>query len=97
MKDARLRRVPTLFIRFEDLVSNPEPELRSIMSFLLGMRDLTGTNAERRIQEVLSMGKSATSVYDHKQSMLQFASILERVAGLDSGNPSSNAPFLRLC
>ena len=78
MRDARLRRVPTLFLRFEDLVANPEPELRSIMSFLLGVKDLTGTNAERRIFEVLSMGKSATRVYDLKQSTLRFNSNVHR-------------------
>ena len=49
MNDAKFRRVPMLFIRFEDLVMNPEPELRNMMSFLLGQKDLTGTNAERRI------------------------------------------------
>ena len=49
MRDARLRRLPMLFIRYEDLVANPEPELRNLMSFLIGVRDLTGTNAERRI------------------------------------------------
>ena len=78
MREARLRRVPTLFLRFEDLVANPEPELRSIMSFLLGVKDLTGTNAERRIFEVLSMGKSATRVYDLKQSTLRFNSNVHR-------------------
>ena len=56
MNDAKFRRVPTLFIRFEDLVMNPEPELYNMMSFLLGKRDLTGTNAERRIKEVIGMG-----------------------------------------
>ena len=78
MREARLRRVPTLFLRFEDLVANPEPELRSIMSFLLGVKDLSGTNAERRIHEVLSMGKSATRVYDLKQSTLRFNSNVHR-------------------
>ena len=58
--DSKFRRVPMLFIRFEDLVLNPEPELYNMMSFLLGKRDLTGTNAERRIKEVLAMGSGAT-------------------------------------
>ena len=68
MADARNRKVPILFIRFEDLVADPEPELRSIMSFLLGRADLRGTNAERRINEVLAMGTQATRVYDLKES-----------------------------
>lgn len=56
MNDAKSRCVPILFIRFEDLVMDPEPELYSMMSFLLSKRDLIGTNAERRIKEVLAMG-----------------------------------------
>ena len=71
MKDAKFRDVPMLFVRFEDLVDNPEPELYNMMSFLLGKRDLTGTNAERRIQEVLAQGKSATQVYSLKESTVR--------------------------
>jgi len=55
VKDAKFRDVPMLFIRFEDLVMNPKPEIENMMRFMLGIRDLTGTNAERRIQEVLAM------------------------------------------
>ena len=68
MNDAKFRKVPTLFIRFEDLVMNPEPELYNMMSFLLGKRDLTGTNAERRIKEVIDMGSNATQTYTLKDS-----------------------------
>jgi len=35
-KDAKFRDVPMMFIRFEDLVMNPEPELYNIMRFMLG-------------------------------------------------------------
>ena len=49
LHDARLRKVPTLYVRYEDLVSAPEREMRDIMRFMLGVNDLTGTNAERRI------------------------------------------------
>ena len=52
MKDSKFRQVPMLFIRFEDLVMEPEPQLYNIMRFMLGKKDLTGTNAERRIKEV---------------------------------------------
>ena len=68
MDDAKLRQVPVMFVRFEDLVMNPEPELYNMMSFLLGKRDLTGTNAERRIKEVLAMGTKATETYSLKES-----------------------------
>ena len=68
MHDAKFRQVPILFIRFEDLVMNPEPELYNLMRFMLGTRDLAGTNAERRIKEVLAMGTSATQTYSLKDS-----------------------------
>jgi len=47
---------------------NPEPELYNLMRFMLGKHDLTGTNAERRIKEVLSMGTQATQTYSLKDS-----------------------------
>lgn len=68
MKDAKFRDVPILFIRFEDLVMNPEAELYKMMKFMLGKRDLTGTNAERRIKEVIAKGAKATQTYNLKES-----------------------------
>ena len=50
---------------------NPEPELRNMLSFLLGVRDLTGTNAERRLNEVIAMGRNATQTYTLKDSTKQ--------------------------
>jgi len=35
MKDARNREVPTIFVRYEDLVMNPRPELETLMKFFL--------------------------------------------------------------
>lgn len=68
MNDAKFREVPMLFIRFEDLVSNPEPELYNLMRFILGIQDLNGTNAERRIKEVIEMDKKVTETYQLKES-----------------------------
>ena len=68
MNDAKFRNVPTLFLRFEDLVMNPEKELTNMMRFLLGRNDLAGTNAERRIKEVIAMGDTATQTYTLKES-----------------------------
>ena len=57
------------------MLMDPEPELYNIMRFLLGVDDLTGTNAERRIKEVISMGHKATQgTYQLKQSTLKFNS-----------------------
>ena len=68
MKDAKFYDVPMLFIRFEDLVNNPEPELYNLMRFILGKKDLTGTNAERRIKEIIAMDKRVTETYKLKDS-----------------------------
>ena len=57
---ARKRDVPTIFVRFEDLCMNPKPELQLLMSFITGLSDLNGTNAERRIGEVIALGDKAT-------------------------------------
>lgn len=72
MRDAALRKVPTLWVRFEDLVMDPEPHLYDLMRFMLGEKDLSGTNAERRIKEVLAKGQEATRTYDLKASTLRF-------------------------
>jgi hypothetical protein len=49
MHDANLRKVPIVWFRFEDLNMNPEPGLYDLMSFMIGVKDLEGTNAELRI------------------------------------------------
>ena len=54
LRDARMHKVPTIFVRYEDLVVNPRPELEKIMKFLVNLVDLQGTNAERKIDQVLT-------------------------------------------
>ena len=68
MHDAKTWQVPMLFVRFEDLILDPEPELRNIMKFLLDLPDLSGTNAERRVKEVLALGRQATKIYSLKDN-----------------------------
>ena len=72
MDDARQRKAPILFVRFEDLVANPEPELMKIMQFLLNEKDIRGSNAERRVKDVLAMGRSATVTYALKDTTTKF-------------------------
>lgn len=74
MFDAKMKKLPILFVRFEDLVLNPEPELTNIMKFLLNVTDITGTNAERRVKEVIAKGKDATVLYKLKDNTRQFFS-----------------------
>ena len=74
MDDAISNKVPTLFLRFEDLVSDPETQLMDVMRFLLGTKDLKDTNAERRVKEVIAKGSKATRVYNLKEGTSQFNS-----------------------
>ena len=66
--DAKMKSAPVLFTRFEDLVQNPQEELENIMKFLCNTKEIKGTNAERRIQEVIAKGKDATVTYQLKDS-----------------------------
>ena len=68
MHDAKLKKIPYLFVRFEDMTTDPEPELANIMKFLCNVTDISGTNAERRIHEVISKGKDATVLYKLKDN-----------------------------
>lgn len=59
-------RCPVLWIRYEDLVATPDKCLTQIMQFLLNKKDLSGLNAERRVQDVLSKGSKAHTSYSLK-------------------------------
>jgi hypothetical protein len=73
LKDMKNRECPILFIRFEDLLTDPEPQLMNIMRFFLGVKDLTGTNAERRVKEVIALGHEATQgTYKLKSTTSKF-------------------------
>ena len=72
MNDAALRKLPVLWVRFEDLVMDPEPELTNIMRFMLNTSDIKDTNAERRVKEVIAKGKEATVTYTLKSSTRKF-------------------------
>ena len=43
------KKQPLYIVRYEDLVLEPKKTLMGLMSFLLEVKDLTGSNAERRI------------------------------------------------
>lgn len=46
------KKAPVLWIRYEDLVTEPEYCLTQISKFLLNKNDISGTNAMRRVDEV---------------------------------------------
>jgi hypothetical protein len=43
-----------------------------LMKFMLGVDDVSGTNAERRVREVLAKGKEATKTYKLKSTSGKF-------------------------
>ena len=45
---------PLYIVRYEDLVTSPKETLMGLMSYLLEVEDLSGSNVERRIDEVVS-------------------------------------------
>ena len=57
---------PLYIVRYEDLVLKPKETMMGLFAFILGEKDLTGTNAERRIDQVVAMGKKATISYNLK-------------------------------
>ena len=63
---------PLYIVRYEDLVTAPKDTLMGLMSFLLEKEDLSGSNVERRIDEVVSQGSSAAQTYKLKSTTGQF-------------------------
>ena len=63
-----------VFVRFEDLVNDPEPQYEDMMRFFLGITNIKGTNAERRIKQVIEKGAKATQTYTLKTATRQFNS-----------------------
>ena len=63
---------PMYIVRYEDLVTHPKETLMGLMSFLLEVKDLTGSNMERRIDQVVSKGKAAATTYRLKDTTGQF-------------------------
>ena len=68
LEDATSGKVPFYFVRFEDLISDPKPILEDLMKLLLNLENLEGTNGQRRVDEVIAKGKSATVVYKLKDN-----------------------------
>ena len=57
---------PLYIVRYEDLVLKPKETLMGLFAFILSKKDLKGTNAERRIDQVVSMGRKASISYNLK-------------------------------
>ena len=51
---ANIDKIPTLFVRYEDLVLNPEKTLQEIFRFMLDADSLENTILEKRIKDIAS-------------------------------------------
>lgn len=65
-------------MRYEDLCTNPTEELTGMMKFLLDLDDLSGTNMERRINQIDQMGSAATKTYKLKSTTGRFNASYEK-------------------
>ena len=63
---------PIYIVRYEDLVDNPREQLEGIYKFLLDLDDLKGTNAERRLDQIMAMGADAAKTYQTKKTTGKF-------------------------
>lgn len=62
------KKVPTLFVRYEDLVTNPVETLSDIFRFFLNVPSIEGTVIEKRIIDISAKGTSTQSkVYELKK------------------------------
>ena len=54
-------RIPTYFMRYEDLCVRPKETLKELFRFLLNSQSLEGTIIEKRINDLVDSGSSASS------------------------------------
>ena len=59
--------VPTFFIRYEDLRTNPKKTLEDIFCFLLEVPSVEGLNIQKRIEKVVELGHEASVSYKTKE------------------------------
>ena len=60
------KQVPVYFIRYEDLLTNPQAILEQIFCFLLEVESVEGLNIQKRIADICNLGHSATVTYAQK-------------------------------
>ena len=65
---SHIGQTPTYFVRYEDLILDPEGTMKGLYAFLLSAPDLIGTNCERRIADVVEQGQAATTIYKLKKT-----------------------------
>jgi len=60
--------IPTYILRYEDLLTDPEPALIECFKFLLDAPTIEGTVVEKRIKDISRSGFASKSVYKLKDA-----------------------------
>ena len=58
-------KIPVHIIRYEDILGNPEPTLRSLLEFILNVDDLKGTKIESYLQ--IAVSETSPQIYKPRQ------------------------------
>ena len=58
--------IPTYYLRYEDLVLNPQPVLMELFCFMLEVPDIKGTVIEQRVIDYCAKGTDTGAVYKLK-------------------------------
>ena len=72
------KKVPVIFLKFEELRKEPRDHLFDVFRFLLAKKNLSGTYIEHRIEEVLAMGHEVTHAYKLKTTDGKFNVAMDR-------------------
>ena len=72
------KKVPVIFLKFEELRNEPREHLFDVFRFLLAKKNLSGTYVEHRIDEVLAMGHEVTQAYKVKTTDGKFNVTMDR-------------------
>ena len=58
-------KIPVHIIRYEDIVENPEPTLKSLLEFILNIDDITGTKVEHFLK--IAVSQSSPQIYKPRE------------------------------
>ena len=64
--------LPIIFVRFEDLLTDPIPHLNDVFRFIFGQESIEGTFLEKRIIEVTMQGTKSNTVYKPRSGGINY-------------------------
>ena len=82
-----------IFLKFEELRTDPREHLFDVFRFLLCKKDLSGTYVEHKIEEVLAKGHEATRSYAMKTTDGKFNAIDRFTPELQNHVKTELGPF----